>query len=63
MTKEETFELVEEVVCCCPYCDYSMIMPAPFCRACGAELRFCDECDELLPQDAQVCPHCGAEAD
>lgn len=63
MTKEETFELEEEAICYCPYCDQSMIMPLPCCSACGAALRFCARCNEPLPQDTQVCPNCGAEAD
>jgi RNA polymerase subunit RPABC4/transcription elongation factor Spt4 len=62
MTKDETFELEEEI-CYCPYCDYSMTTPLPFCSACGAELHFCTQCNEPLPQDAQVCPNCGVETD
>jgi DNA-directed RNA polymerase subunit RPC12/RpoP len=59
---EETFELKEEA-CDCPYCDYRMALPMPYCSACGAELSLCDQCNEPLPQDAQVCPNCGAETD
>jgi len=63
MTQEETLELQEEKACYCPYCDCGLTMPMPFCKSCGAELRFCVQCSQPLPQDAQVCPNCGAEAD
>ncbi len=52
---------LEEKACYCPYCEASMEMPLPFCRACGAVIRFCSQCNEPLPQDAQTCPNCGAE--
>ena len=63
MTKEETLKLEDEKACYCPYCNGDLTMLMPFCKGCGAELRFCAQCREPLPQDAQVCPNCGAEAD
>ena len=63
MTKEEASERKDEKACYCPYCDGDMSMAMPFCRACGAELRFCTQCSEPLPQNAQVCPHCGAKVE
>lgn len=63
MTKEETLELEEEKACYCPYCNGDLTMLMPFCKSCGAELRFCAQCSEPLPQNAQVCPNCGAEVD
>ncbi|MBC8263554.1 MAG: zinc ribbon domain-containing protein [Anaerolineales bacterium] len=62
MTREEAFELEDEKTCChCPYCNGSLTTPMPFCKGCGAELRFCSQCSQPLPKKAQVCPHCGAE--
>ena len=64
MAKNEIFELEEEKTCCyCPYCNHGLTMPMPFCKTCGAELRFCAQCSQPLPQDAEVCPNCGAEVD
>ena len=48
--------------CRCPYCEYTMEMPMPFCGDCGAELYFCSECGEPMPKQSSVCPQCGAEA-
>jgi predicted amidophosphoribosyltransferase len=62
MTKEEASKRKDEKACYCPYCDGDMSMSMPFCKGCGAQLRFCSQCSEPLPQDAQVCPNCGAEA-
>jgi hypothetical protein len=51
-------EKTEKGSCCCPFCDYAMEMPYPFCQACGVELRYCSECGQPLPKDAETCPHC-----
>lgn len=48
--------------CSCPYCDIP-VKPtsSPFCKGCGAKLRFCSKCGCVIPKDAQKCPKCGAE--
>jgi len=56
-------EINEEAACFCPFCENVLEMPAPWCRACGAEISFCVACEEPLPKDATVCPNCGAECE
>jgi predicted amidophosphoribosyltransferase len=58
---KDSSEQTEEACCRCPFCDQAMEMPYPFCRACGAELSFCQTCGQPLPQDAESCTHCSEE--
>ncbi len=54
-------ETAHEGECHCPFCDNALVMPYPFCEACGAQIEYCSECHQAIPQDAEVCPNCGAE--
>ena len=50
-----------EKECHCPYCDVQVSAETPFCRQCGASLRFCSECGYAVPRTAEKCPECGAK--
>jgi len=52
-------EQPEQESCRCPFCENAVVMPYPFCQACGAEIRYCPRCRQPLARDAQVCSHCG----
>lgn len=54
----ERERIEEKDACHCPFCDHALEMPYPFCRACGAELRYCPVCGQPLPKDADACSYC-----
>lgn len=54
----ERERIEEKDACHCPFCDHALEMPYPFCRACGAELRYCPVCGQPLPKDANACSYC-----
>jgi len=46
----------------CPYCDEEVALnPAPYCKPCQVELRFCSTCNIVVEREAKVCPKCGGE--
>ncbi len=45
--------------CDCPFCEVDTEADAPFCQACGVEIRFCMKCKAAAPRDATACPTCG----
>jgi hypothetical protein len=61
-SEQETGQTAEVFCCRCPFCDYAMEMPYPFCQVCGAEICYCEVCGQPLPKDADHCPHCAGEA-
>lgn len=62
MAGEEVVRTTEGAdTCFCPYCEGVVEMSAPWCQACGVEIRICVACEEPLPRDATVCPNCGQE--
>ena len=53
----------EDTRCACPFCEGAIEMSAPWCEACGVQVRFCVVCEEPLPKDATTCSACGAECE
>jgi hypothetical protein len=46
----------------CPYCDEELILnPAPYCKPCQVELRFCPKCNIVVEREAEACHECGGE--
>ena len=44
----------------CPYCDEEIALnPAPYCRPCQVELRYCLKCNCVVEKKANDCPQCG----
>jgi len=53
----------EEKECRCPYCDMELQEESPFCKGCGANIKYCSNCGTPLPKDADKCPECGTKVE